>query len=133
MSSTLIGSATGPASAGAVPRTYGNWRRPASPGLPRLGLLGTAAALSSLVLVMFVQISAGLLPAAVVAALCVAGVAPLAWRNRAGRNGWQVLLAKAAWRIGRRRRQHLYRSALVGPVAFGATRLPGLLASSRGP
>ncbi|CAB4896578.1 MAG: hypothetical protein F2825_00265 [Actinobacteria bacterium] len=134
MSSTLTSSAASSAatpSAGAAPRTYGNWRRPTSPGLPRLGLLGTAAALSSLVLVMFVQISAGLLPAAVVATLCVAGVAPLAWRNRAGRNGWQVLLAKAAWRLGRRRRQHLYRSALVSPIAFGATRLPGLLASTR--
>jgi hypothetical protein len=133
MSNALTSSLAGPAtpSAGAPPRTYGNWRRPTSPGLPRLGLLGTAAALSSLVLVMFVQISAGLLPAAVAALACATGVAPLAWRNRAGRNGWQVLLAKAAWRLGRRRRQHLYRSALVGPVAFGATRLPGLLASSR--
>jgi hypothetical protein len=126
MTSTVMTS-----SADAGPRTYGNWRRPTSPGLPRLGLLGTVAALSSLVLVMFVQISAGLLPATVVAAACAAWVAPLAWRNRAGRNGWQVMLAKLLWRLGRRRRQDLYRSALVGPVAFGATRLPGLLASSR--
>jgi hypothetical protein len=115
----------------AAPRTYGNWRRPVSPGLPRLGLLGTAAVLSSLVLVMLVQISAGLRAALVVAALSAGAVAPLAWRNRADRNGWQVLLAALLWRLGRRRRQHLYRSALVGPLAFGATRLPGLLASSR--
>jgi hypothetical protein len=113
------------------PRTYGNWRRPTSPGLPRLGLLGTGAALSSLVLVMFVQIGAGLLPAAGVGLACAAGVGPLAWRNRSGRNGWQVAVAKLAWRLGRRRRQHLYSSSLVGPVACGATRLPGLLASSR--
>lgn len=120
-----------PAGGGAGPRTYGNWRKPASPGLPRLGLLGTAAAMSSLVLVMLVQATAGLLPAVGMAVLVTAGLAPLVWRNRAGRNGWQVLVAKACWRVGRRRRQHLYSTSLVGPVSFGAARLPGLLANSR--
>ena len=113
------------------PRTYGNWRKPTSPGLPRLGLLGTAAALGALVVVMVVQVIAGLLPAGVTAAVVVAGLVPLVWRNRADRNGWQVLLAKASWRVGRRRRQHLYTSALTGPISFGAARLPGLLAHTR--
>jgi hypothetical protein len=117
-----------PASA---PRTYGNWRKPTSPGLPRLGMLGTAVALGSLVLVMLVQIAAGLLPAAVCLLGVCAGLAPLVWRNRADRNGWQVLVAKGCWRLGRRRRQHLYASSLTAPVSFGAARLPGLLASSR--
>lgn len=115
----------------AGPRTYGNWRKPTSPGLPRLGLLGTAAALGSLVLVMLVQATAGLLPALGMTVLVTAALAPLVWRNRAGRNGWQVLGAKACWRVGRRRRQHLYSSSLVGPVSFGAARLPGLLADTR--
>jgi len=97
------------AAAAHAPRTYGNWRKPVSPGLPRLGLLA----------------------AAVCALLVCAGLAPLVWRNRADRNGWQVLAAKGAWRLGRRRRQHLYASSLTGPVSFGAARLPGLLASSR--
>jgi hypothetical protein len=114
-----------------APRTYGNWRKPASPGLPRLGMLGTAVALGSLVLVMLVQITAGLLPAAVCLLGVCLGLLPLVWRNRADRNGWQVLLAKACWRLGRRRRQHLYASSLTAPVSFGAARLPGLLASSR--
>lgn len=113
-----------------VPRTYGNWRKPSSPGLPRLGLLGTVAALGSLVLVMLVQITLGLLAAAVAALVVLAALAPLAWRDRGGRNGWQVLLARASWRLGRRRRQHLYSSSLIGPVSFGAARLPGLLATS---
>jgi hypothetical protein len=114
-----------------TPRTYGNWRKPVSPGLPRLGMLGTAAALGALVLVMLVQITAGLLAAACCLLLVCAGLAPLAWRNRADRNGWQVLTAKLCWWLGRRRRQHLYASSLTGPVSFGAARLPGLLASSR--
>jgi len=115
----------------AGPRTYGNWRKPSSPGLPRLGLLGTALALGSLVLVMGVQVLAGLLPAGVCALAVGAGLLPLVWRNRAGRNGWQVLAAKTAWRVGQHRRQHLYTSSLTGPVSFGAARLPGLLANSR--
>jgi len=119
------------ASAAAGPRTYGNWRRPSSPGLPRLGLLGTALALGSLVGVMGVQVLAGLLPAGICALGVCAGLLPLVWRNRAGRNGWQVLAAKTAWWLGQRRRQHLYTSSLTGPVSFGSARLPGLLANSR--
>ena len=80
----------------AGPRTYGNWRKPSSPGLPRLGLLGTAIALGSLVLVMFVQVIAGLVAAGGCALLVLAGLVPLVWRNRADRNSWQVLVAKAA-------------------------------------
>lgn len=116
--------------AGNAPRTYGNWRKPSSPGLPRLGLLGTAAALGALVLVMFVQIAAGLFAAGVMALLCLAALAPLAWRNRAGRTGWQVLLAKLSWRLGHRRGQHLYLAALTGPFPFERTRLPGLLTNT---
>ena len=112
------------------PRTYGNWRKPTSPGLPRLGLVGTVLALSGLVLVMFVQLAAGLLMAAAAAAVILALLAPLAYRSRAGRNGWQVLTANAMWAAGRRRRQHVYLSGLAGPVAFGTNRLPGLLAKS---
>jgi len=110
-------------------RTYGNWRRPSTPGLPRLGLLGTGAALGSVVVVMVVQVSAGLVPAAGTAAGAVVLVLPLACRDRAGRNGWQLLLARLAWALGRARGQDLYLAAVAhGPVAFGAARLPGLLA-----
>jgi len=126
-------------------RTYGNWRRPSTPGLPRLGMLGTAAALGALVMVMLVQVVAGL--AAAAAALVVAGVlvAPLAWRDRAGRTGWQALLARVAWAAGRARGQDLYLASRVAApaarrraagqqaavsLAFGSARLPGLLAGS---
>jgi hypothetical protein len=131
MTDTALNSAASTAGGAAGPRTYGNWRRPASPGLPRLGLLGTALALGSLVLVMGVQVLAGLAAAGVCALAVCAGLLPLVWRNRAGRNGWQVLAAKTAWRVGQRRRQHLYTSSLTGPVSFGSARLPGLLANSR--
>jgi len=95
-----VGQATG-RQAGAQPalvegRTYGNWSRPRTPGLPRLGLIGTVLALGALVLVVLVQAAAGLLAGLVVAVVAGLVLAPLAWRNRAGRHGWQVLAATLA-------------------------------------
>ncbi len=112
------------------PRTYGNWRKPTTPGLPGLGMLGTAVALGGLVLAVLVQMVAGLLPAAVTLLVVLLLVAPLLYRNRSGRNGWQALTARVMWLLGRRRGQTLYRSGLAGPVAYGAHTLPGLLAAS---
>ncbi len=112
------------------PRTYGNWRKPTTPGLPGLGLLGTAVALGGLVLTVLVQMVAGLVPAAVTLLLVLLLVAPLLYKNRSGRNGWQALTARVMWARGRRARQHVYRSGLAGPVAYGTHTLPGLLAAS---
>jgi hypothetical protein len=112
------------------PRTYGNWRKPTTPGLPGLGMLGTALALGGLVLTVLVQMLAGLLPAAVTLVLVVVVVAPLLYRNRSGRNGWQAMTARVMWLLGGRRGQNVYRSGLAGPVAYGTHTLPGLLAAS---
>ena len=115
----------------AEPRTYGNWRKPTTPGLPGLGMLGTALALGGLVLTVLVQMLTGLLPAVVTLLLVMVVVAPLLYRNRSGRNGWQAVTARAMWLLGRRRGQNVYRSGLAGPVAYGAHTLPGLLAAER--
>ena len=112
------------------PRTYGNWRKPTTPGLPGLGMLGTALALGGLVLSVLVQMVAGLLPAAVTLLLVAVVVAPLLYRNRSGRNGWQAVTARGMWLLGRRRGQDLYRSGVAGPVPYGTHTLPGLLAAS---
>ncbi len=112
------------------PRTYGNWRRPTTPGLPGLGLLGTVAALGGLVLSVLVQMFAGLLSALTTLTLVAAAVVPLLYKNRSGRNGWQALSARLLWVRGRAAKQHLYRSGLAGPVAYGEHTLPGLLAAS---
>ena len=115
----------------AKPRTYGNWQQPSSPGLPRLGLIGTVALLGGLVLAVIIQATAGLLPALVVVVLVLLGVAPLAWRTRGGRNGWQLLWCRIAWKTGLARGQHLYLAGLVGTEAFGSHQLPGLLAPAK--
>jgi len=129
-STTTTGPAGRPGAETTEPRTYGNWRKPTTPGLPGLGLLGTVVALGGVVLVVLVQMLAGLLPALVVLAVVAAGVLPLLYRNRSGRNGWQAAAARVLWLRGRRARQHLYRSGLVAPAACGGTTLPGLLAPS---
>ena len=79
---------------------------------------------------MIVQITAGLLAAGAAALVVGPGccrwcgaTAPTATAGRCWR-------PRPAWRWGRRRRQHLYSSALTGPVSFGTARLPGLLANS---
>ena len=113
------------------PRTYGNWRRPSTPGLPGLGTLGTVIALGGLLVTLLVTMARGLLPGAVSAVAVLVMVAPLAYRDRAGRNGWHVLTARVAWRWGRARGQHLYAASRVDPVLFGSVRLPGLLAASK--
>jgi len=112
------------------PRTYGNWRKPATPGLPGLGLLGTVIALGGLVLAVLVQMIAGLVPAGVTLLLVAVVVVPLLYKNRSGRNGWQAVTARAMWLRGRRGKQNVYRSGLAGPVAYGSHTLPGLLAAS---
>lgn len=110
------------------PRTYGNWRRPRTPGLPRLGLVGTVVALAGLIVVILAQMVLGLVPALVTLAFVLLGVGPIAYRNRAGRNGWQIFTANVMWSIGMNKRQNIYRSGVAGPVPYGAHKLPGLLA-----
>ena len=119
-------------------RTYGNWRRPRTPGLPGLGLLGTVVFFAGVVLAILGQMIAGWQAALVIVAVTVVVVAPLMVKDRSGRNAWQILTAHAAWTLGVRRGQNLYRSCLVAsPVPGlvpgqlpGATTLPGLLARS---
>ena len=59
-------------------------------------------ALGGLVGVVFVQMIAGFLAVAGVRRLWSwLGLVPLVYRNRAGRNGWQIFIANAAWAFGR--------------------------------
>jgi hypothetical protein len=111
-------------------RTYGNWRRPISPGLGRLGMLGTLILLGGLVavvLAMMLSLTAGVVVAVVVAVV----MAPLLIQDRHGRTALQAMTARAAWWQGRSAGSHLYRSGPLGIKARGTCRLPGLLAASK--
>src|SRR3954454_1914932 len=100
------------------PRTYGNWRKPTTPGLPRLGLIGTIVGMTGLVLIIFTQMLFGLVPGAVVLLMVASVVGPIAYRNRAGRNGWQILTANLMWLVGTHRGQNMSRSGVAGPVPY---------------
>ena len=70
-------------------RTYGNWRKPVSPGIGRLGMLGTLILLSGLVataLAMMISLIAG----TVVAVLVAVGLTPLLIQDRHGRTALQA-------------------------------------------
>ena len=111
-------------------RTYGNWTVPKSAGLFGLGSLGTVLIFVGLAMTVLVQLGRGWGPAAVVGLLFLIVLGGIAKKNRAGRNTWQTTTTRVAWWRGKRKRQHLYLAGTVSPVAFGAMRLPGLLARS---
>jgi hypothetical protein len=111
-------------------RTYGNWRKPSSPGIGSLGLAGTMLLLGGLVLAVLATLFA---PLAGLAVLLLVGVLllPLFLRDRFGRTALQRITARLAWQRGRARGQHLYRSGPLSVQPGGAFRLPGLAASSQ--
>ena len=100
------------------PRTYGNWRRPTSPGIGSLGLLATmillggtvAAVISAMV---FWPLALGMV------FLTIVALVPMAIHDRYGRNGFQVLLPHLAQDP---RRPHRHRSLPLGPAQPGARR-----------
>jgi hypothetical protein len=111
-------------------RTYGNWRKPTSPGLGQLGMLGTLillCGLAAMVIGMMIWFWSGVIIAGVVGVV----LAPLLIRDRHGRNGLQALTSQIAWWRGKSKGWHLYRSGPLGLIARGTHRLPGLVAPTR--
>ncbi|MGP4027395.1 SCO6880 family protein [Actinomadura sp. 3N407] len=110
--------------------TYGNWRKPVTPGIGRLGMLGTMILMVGLMIVAMVAMISPLsgLVTAVVLGLVLL---PLVIQDQHGRNALQSITARVAWWWGRSRGWHLYRSGPLGVTQYGSCRLPGLLAPSR--
>ncbi len=107
--------------------TYGNWRRPASPGIAGLGQLGTMGVLAT----MIVMIIGFVFSPRLGFALGVSGgllLAPLLVHDRYGRNAWQNGLARVAWRWSVTGGHTLYRAGPLTRVSFGGFALPGLAA-----
>ncbi|MFP5378058.1 MAG: SCO6880 family protein, partial [Acidimicrobiia bacterium] len=107
--------------------TYGNWRRPKSPGLGRLGFVSTAVCFAGLAVViaaMATSVRLGLVLALILGAVLL----PVVWVDRWGRSGYERMAEWATWRWHRHARRHLY---VAGPLSrtpshrFG---LPGLAA-----
>ena len=112
-------------------RTYGNWRRPRSAGLWRLGLAPTLLTVGVVVCASLVSMIAGLVPGLVFFALTVP---PLFVLLRPAYDGYTRLQRLGAWVGGthaRIKHENSYRSGPLGLAPCGTHQLPGLLAASQ--
>lgn len=108
-------------------RTYGNWRRPESPGIWGLGTVGTILVIATpacMVLGFLVNVLVGL----TLGAIGLAALAPIAITIRGRTLGELAMLRLAFWRT-KSRGEHVYVSGgLAEP--YGRHKLPGLLGRS---
>lgn len=111
--------------------TYGNWRKPMSAGIGRLGTLGTLALLVATIVVMITMMLAGMLPALAVAAVVGALVATVVVADRHDRTLAQRMATRVGWWRARNAGAHLYRSGPLGHTPWGVCQLPGIAARSR--
>ncbi|GAB3205327.1 hypothetical protein SAMN02745673_00930 [Marinactinospora thermotolerans DSM 45154] len=113
------------------PRTYGNWRRPSSPGLMGLGAMGTMLLLFGLVFTVFVVMAAGMLAGLVSGGALGAILLVLLVKDRHGRSMLSRFVTRVGWANARSAGAHLYRSGPLGRAGWGTHQLPGLAAPSR--
>jgi hypothetical protein len=114
-----------------VVRTYGNWRKPISPGLAGLGMIGTGLLLLSLIGLILVMFLGGLIEAVVFALGAGVVLLSLVVKDKHGRSGLQRVSTRIGFSIGRRKGSNVYRSGPVGATPWGTFQLPGLAAPSR--
>jgi hypothetical protein len=106
-------------------RTYGNWRRPTSPGLIGLGSVGTAGLVLGLLAVIFTMMVRGLLASFVAAVLLGLVLLVLVSKDRHGLSVLSRASARVAWWSARSAGAHLYRSGPLGRALWGTYQLPG--------
>jgi hypothetical protein len=109
-------------------RTYGNWRRPTSPGIGNLGLAATIIFLGGIALTVIATMIS-LVAGVVMLVLVAATLAPLFFKDRYGRTMLQRMTARLAWERGRTMGQHIYRSGPLSKTGARSFRLPGLAAA----
>ncbi|WP_244938521.1 SCO6880 family protein [Actinomadura madurae] len=101
-----------------------------SPGIGRLGLVGTLILMFGLVILTLVAMVS---TRAAVIGVVLLGVVmlPLVLQDRNGRTALQAITARLNWWWGRSQGWHLYRSGPLSVISRGSHKLPGLLAASR--
>lgn len=108
--------------------SYGNWRKPQSPGIAGLGLLGTGVLFIGMVTVIFL-LAVSLVAAVIGVAAVAAVMTPLVVKDRHGRSGVQKLTGLVAWTATGRWGWRTYRSGPIGRGRSGRFQLPGLAAA----
>lgn len=114
-----------------APRTYGNWRRPTSPGLLGLGTLGTLLLFAALFIILISLMSGGLLAAFIAAVVSAGVILLLIVKNADGRSVLSRASNRIGWMSARSRGSHLYRSGPLGRTEWGTYQLPGVAAATR--
>jgi len=110
--------------------TYGNFRRPESPGIGALGTVGTVILFGSIVVLVILMTLRLLFVALGWSVLIAALLALMMVKDQHGRSGLQRFGTHIGWRQTKARRQHLYRSGPLGRTGWGTFQLPGLLAAT---
>ncbi|MCP9970329.1 hypothetical protein LUX57_38360 [Actinomadura madurae] len=101
-----------------------------SPGIGRLGLVGTLILMFGLIVITMIAMVS---PKFSLIGLVVLGLTmlPLVIQDRNGRTALQAITARTSWWWGRSQGWHLYRSGPLSVIPHGSYRVPGLLAASR--
>lgn len=111
--------------------TYGNWRRPRTAGIGKLGALETWSMIAALLVLLFVFRLAGPIPGFVTFLVMGIALGVFTVRDRHGQSRISRMVARRAHRKAAQRRTNLYRSGPVGLIPSGTAQLPGLLAKSQ--
>ncbi|MFG1913075.1 SCO6880 family protein [Kribbella sp. NPDC048928] len=114
-----------------VSRTYGNWRKPVTAGLGRLGTIGTGAVLVLGIVAILAWTAAGVGAGLVVVVIGAVIVLGLVLRDRHELTAAQRLGERVGYQRATAANSRLYRSGPLGKAGWGTYQLPGLLASTR--
>lgn len=112
-------------------RTYGNWRRPTSPGLLGLGTVGTGLMFIALFVILVVLMTSTLLAAFFTALGFSIIILLMVTRDGDGRNVLSRASTRIGWSVARSRGANLYRSGPLGQTDWGQYQLPGIAAPTR--
>ena len=112
-------------------RTYGNFRRPESPGIGSLGTIGTAVVFIGILGLILLMTLHQLIAAGVWTILVLVVLGLMMVKDSHGRSGLQRLANRVGWRRTKSRRQHIYRGGVLGRTGWGTFQLPGLLAQTK--
>jgi hypothetical protein len=114
-----------------APRTYGNWRAPASAGIAGMGTLGTAIMMFGLVITMIATLASGITGALVSLVIVGTVLLLLMTKDKHGHSALQRLSTRIGWQRAKMARHNVYRSGPLGRTPWGKFQLPGLAAASQ--
>lgn len=116
---------------GTAPRSYGNWRKPRSAGLFRLGKVGTMIMMAGIVLSIMVMMAGRLVLALGILAAVGVLMMMVVFRDQHDLSTLDRISERIGWRATKAKGAHLYRSGPLGFALWGTHQLPGIAASLR--